>query len=993
MRGVSSRWIKVLCALLIVTLLPIPGLDGVSGQAAESVSIMQSGYDDASPYLDAAMVRKVESEEYNTYVLLHDGTVWAWGSNNYGQLGNGEVGGLRRYPARIDGLPAIADIAAGKGFVLALDESGRIWQWGCVGYVTPWIDGCEEPILVPEVVEIEGQVKAIDAGAYLAMALTQDGTAWTWGSKIFAGWGEESNSTYNDWGIYDRSPRPVLVDQDQPLPNVKQIAGGLDFALALTDDGKVYSWGVSTSKGTGFDTNSNLKFNYANQLNLEDIGRIASSSVASVGIAITNQGLAYGWSADNVYMGMDTYDRTPRRLEFFDGMREIAVGDRFVMALDHNGNVWVTGYLTYSNVYAFREFRTGNDIVKIYAGFAREFLLTSEEVITAGWNTDHLNSPNAYNLLGNGVWGQNWSKDTHDFSNPFLPMASFETLPVGKVYEIMQQGTVYEVTVNYARGHFDSHHFRLYDEDDNLIWSKDDQEMYDSREPSPFFRSPNLTDGKYRLEAYVYNSEWDLASVPAVIHFELKPIRHKLYLYGAPENFNLRINEEYLYSDGDYSGYKTHLIDVAHIGRFGNYDIYEFDRYPGNVYSLRYTSGYWYSNSDLDTGIGTYSVASVFTNAEPEFYDDSLEYVDGKLNGWLYLEYPQNVPVQKFALYFTDAQGAKIGDELGFEEDEDGPYREFADLEVPDGAAYLQLFMQTANDDEPKPTRYRKWLEPVRFPSMTVIDRNPAIEKVRLDIEFGQLEHPSHVAFYKIVLESPSRGGTMAILPADSTNLALPEFDLNANERLMLHFVDIHGNTSAWSALVPVADDMTAELDLNDVYGRKSGWYIIDESISPPARYTEHFDTDPRGSYLEGVASWSAPAGHDGASFVYDVYYGDAQGNIYKGLARVWAPEYRFEAGSRLTDREASLVVAAIMGESDYALYHPKWLTIRLNDFTDASGVLRKAFNLETEDDISLSRVVEFVLAQLGSSEPLDVTGDWRFDRDDVRKLLEALTH
>lgn len=66
---------------------------------------------------------------FHALALAADGSVWAWGSDSNGELGSG----TRRsnpIPQRVPGLPIVTRIAAGLQYSLALDTSGKVWSWG-----------------------------------------------------------------------------------------------------------------------------------------------------------------------------------------------------------------------------------------------------------------------------------------------------------------------------------------------------------------------------------------------------------------------------------------------------------------------------------------------------------------------------------------------------------------------------------------------------------------------------------------------------------------------------------------------------------------------------------------------------------------------------------------------------------------------------------------------------------------------------------------------
>lgn len=76
----------------------------------------------------------VASGNYHNLVLKDDGTVWAWGDNTFGQLGNGEFGGYSDIPVQVMGLQDIVKIEAGGTSSIAMNSSGAVSTWGGNSY-------------------------------------------------------------------------------------------------------------------------------------------------------------------------------------------------------------------------------------------------------------------------------------------------------------------------------------------------------------------------------------------------------------------------------------------------------------------------------------------------------------------------------------------------------------------------------------------------------------------------------------------------------------------------------------------------------------------------------------------------------------------------------------------------------------------------------------------------------------------------------------------
>ncbi len=70
----------------------------------------------------------------HSVALAEDGSVWTWGLNSSGQLGNGALSGQENVPAKVAGLSDIVAVAAGENHTLALRADGTVWAWGDAGH-------------------------------------------------------------------------------------------------------------------------------------------------------------------------------------------------------------------------------------------------------------------------------------------------------------------------------------------------------------------------------------------------------------------------------------------------------------------------------------------------------------------------------------------------------------------------------------------------------------------------------------------------------------------------------------------------------------------------------------------------------------------------------------------------------------------------------------------------------------------------------------------
>jgi alpha-tubulin suppressor-like RCC1 family protein len=187
---------------------------------------------------------------YHSLGLRVDGTIWAWGSNESGQLGDGTTTD-RWEPVQVGTGSNWVAIAAGAQHSLALKSDGTLWSWG--NNVSGQLgDGTTTNRLTPVQVGTDtdwaaiesGQSVAFVSGASFSVALKFDGTLWTWGGNAVGQLGQGDAT--------DRStPTQVGV-----ASNWTSISAGDQFAHAIKSDGTLWGWGRNDSGSLGDGTST-----------------------------------------------------------------------------------------------------------------------------------------------------------------------------------------------------------------------------------------------------------------------------------------------------------------------------------------------------------------------------------------------------------------------------------------------------------------------------------------------------------------------------------------------------------------------------------------------------------------------------------------------------------------------------------------------------------------------------------------------------------------
>jgi alpha-tubulin suppressor-like RCC1 family protein len=221
--------------------------------------------------------------------LKSDGSVWAWGYNGDGELGNGSTDdSLVPVQVRVqsgDPLTNIVAIASGSFHGLAVKSDGSVWAWGG-NWSGQLGDGTTEDKHYAVAVVNLGNIKKVKAGSYHSLALSWDGTVTAWGGN-FAG--QLGNGNLNRASRQDASNGP-LEDSSIPtlvagLTDVMSLSVGDLHSLAVRVDGTVWAWGDNSSGQLGIDaiSQSDHPVQVVGLSNIDSVAAGNSHSLARAG--------------------------------------------------------------------------------------------------------------------------------------------------------------------------------------------------------------------------------------------------------------------------------------------------------------------------------------------------------------------------------------------------------------------------------------------------------------------------------------------------------------------------------------------------------------------------------------------------------------------------------------------------------------------------------------------------------------------------------------
>lgn len=245
-----------------------------------------------------------------SYALKSDGSVWAWGSNEYGMLGESPEITYRPYPARVPGLIDVVQISAKMNCICALTKGGDVIAWGRNNYnaLGPNVGGYALPFV------LETGAKYAAAGYEFSVVVKKDGKVTLRGNEIYLPSAEAQSS----------------------ITGIKKAEAGWRHVLLLKDDGRVMSWGYSD--GSIFELHDNTPFIFPGVNNIVKIKADA--------------GLCVLFRSDNTYITVNNpyYESSMKIRAYNEIIRDADVSSEQIFFIAEDGTVTASGNNMYSQL-------------------------------------------------------------------------------------------------------------------------------------------------------------------------------------------------------------------------------------------------------------------------------------------------------------------------------------------------------------------------------------------------------------------------------------------------------------------------------------------------------------------------------------------------------------------------------------------------------------------------------------------------------------------
>jgi predicted fused transcriptional regulator/phosphomethylpyrimidine kinase len=255
--------------------------------------------------------------------LASDGKMYAWGSNQFGQLGtNARITNVMYdTPAVVAGnLGGITDIACGKEFSAAI-SNGRIYTWGNNSKGQLGVGRTLATSTVPRMIDTISNCTAIACGDEHMIAIAANNRLFGWGDNTF---GQIGNGTNDQQNI------PVEITRSISAPIM--IACGPTHSFAVNSNKRLVGWGKNTNYELGI--NNNINQNVPIEINLILLNNVSLIAAGTATNMAVSNGRLYQWGGSN--------NRTPRGVDSLTNTTAIACGSFHNLAVS-NGKLYAWG--------------------------------------------------------------------------------------------------------------------------------------------------------------------------------------------------------------------------------------------------------------------------------------------------------------------------------------------------------------------------------------------------------------------------------------------------------------------------------------------------------------------------------------------------------------------------------------------------------------------------------------------------------------------------
>jgi len=281
-----------------------------------------------------------------------EGYLWAWGTNTFGQLGDGTTA-TRHSPVRIMG--DVAAVAAHGNISMAITTNGTLYVWG-ERLAQRGVMASNVPVATMY------NVRSVSIGSSYATAVAFDNSLWSWGMNLSGQLGDGTTLTRT---------RPRRITD-----GIVAVSSAPLFSVAATTHNTLVMWGANSSGQLGI--RSTVPVQVFNNLSSFSVGNTHT-------LAICDEGVLWGWGDNNtrqVSREIIAHQTTP--VKIMDGVVYALAGNGWSLAISADNALWAWG--RHEGAIRLEPEKIMNDVIAVSSSSLRTFAITANNTLYAWGN-------------------------------------------------------------------------------------------------------------------------------------------------------------------------------------------------------------------------------------------------------------------------------------------------------------------------------------------------------------------------------------------------------------------------------------------------------------------------------------------------------------------------------------------------------------------------------------------------------------------------------
>jgi len=300
----------------------------------------------------------ISASSGHTAAIMEDGSLWAWGDNRWGHLGDGTSGGWDNYstiPARIGADYNWVFVSTGAWHNVAIRTDGSLWAWGWNQHGQLG-NGTTDNSFIPIRIGTDYSWAYVSAGGSTGggagefghtVAIKADGSLWAWGGNMFGQLGNGNGG--GGWGVSGTRYNvltPTRIGTDYNWASVSTSGGA--HTVAIRTDRSLWAWGDNNwaQFGDGTATSRNIPTRIGRDYDWASVSAGGNDGEGFT-VAIKRDGSLWAWGRNNAGQigdGTRTDRHAPTRIGTPTGWASVSAGNSHVVAIKADGTLWAWGY-------------------------------------------------------------------------------------------------------------------------------------------------------------------------------------------------------------------------------------------------------------------------------------------------------------------------------------------------------------------------------------------------------------------------------------------------------------------------------------------------------------------------------------------------------------------------------------------------------------------------------------------------------------------------